>query len=53
MDDLAEIRKRVEIINEEVGEVCQRVASMEGELRWIRWILMGVLAAAIGQFLVP
>ncbi len=50
MDDLAEIRKHVDVINTELGEVCEKVAVIEGELKWIRWLLMGVLASAIGQF---
>ena len=52
MDDIAAIRKRVEVINDEVGEVCQRVSNVEGQLTWIRWLLMGILATAIGQFFV-
>lgn len=40
------LEKSMRILNREMGSVL-------GELRWIRWLLMGVLAAALGQFLIP
>jgi hypothetical protein len=43
-DRIKPIEDAVRTLNREMGQVL-------GELRWIRWLLMGVLAAAIGQFL--
>mgnify|MGYP001565847792 CR=1 FL=1 len=42
--ELAEIRKRVEVINREVGEVV-------GELRTLKWLVGGTFLAAAGSFL--
>lgn len=52
MNDLAEIRRRVEVINDELGETQKSVAEIRGELRWIRWLLMGALGAMIGQYFI-
>lgn len=52
MNDLAEIRKRIEVINEELGETQKSVAKMEGELKWIRILLIAILGTIIaGNFL--
>ena len=37
------LEKSTRTLNREMGEVL-------GELKWIRYLLMGVLASAIGQF---
>ena len=50
MDDLGEIRRRVEIINSELGETMQSVAKIEGQLIWIRWLLTALLGAIIGTY---
>jgi len=50
MEDLAEIRRRVEIINDELGNTMQSVAKIEGQLIWIRWLLTALLGAIIGTY---
>ena len=52
MDDLTEIKERVKVINEELGETRDIVFEMRGEMRWIRWLLMGLLGAMIAQYFI-
>ncbi len=50
MEDLAEIRKRITVINEELGDTQKSVAKIEGQLIWIRYLLMGVLGVTILEY---
>ena len=50
MEDLTEIRKSIKVINEELGDTQISVAKIEGQLIWIRYLLMGVLGVTILEY---
>ena len=56
VEDWAErIEKKIAIINGELKEVCERLATLEADVRWIRWgivtIATGVIAVLAKLFL--
>lgn len=48
-NDLSEIRKRVEIINGEVGVVRDKLFLLGNDVKWLKWlnaIIVGLMIAA-------
>lgn len=43
-------RERLAVLEKSMRTLNREMGSVLGELRWIRWLLMGVLTAAVGQF---
>ena len=50
MEDIEEIKKSIKVINEELGDTQISVAKIEGQLIWIRYLLMGVLGVTILEY---
>ena len=48
--DLAEIRKRVEVINREIGEVVGELKGVRGEITTLKWLVGGTFLAAAATF---
>lgn len=51
---IEQIEKKIAIINGELKEVCERLATLEADVRWIRWgiitIASGILAMLFKLF---
>lgn len=45
------IQKHVEKMNDELGDLFEAVAEIRGELKWIRYIIIGTFLAALIQII--
>ncbi len=45
------IQKHVEKMNDEFGELVEKVAEIRGELKWVSYIIIGTFLASIIQIL--
>ena len=52
-----DIPKHIQKINDELGELIERVARLEADMAWVKWfvfaILGGVVALLIKVYIVP
>lgn len=42
-----DVPKHIERLNTEVGELCERVAKLEVEVKWVKWLTMLIVGGII------
>lgn len=46
-DWIERIEGKISVINDELGEVCERLAALEADMRWVRWLVIAILTGVI------
>ncbi len=42
-----QVPKHMAILNTEVGELCERVAVLEADMKWVKWLVTGILMGVV------
>jgi len=45
--ELDQVWKHIETFNREMGEVCERVAHIETNITWIKWLSLTILSSSL------
>ncbi len=46
-DELDRVWSHIETLNHEMGEVCERIAKVETNTQWIKWLSVSILGSII------